>query len=202
MGPGSLQELKQRGRLVYVLRNPKDCLNSLHYFRGEAKDGWTGNEHGPGSLARFLTGVNAYGSIFDHVATMEDFINAHLGERAIVLYYERLKEDITAEIERVAKFLKLEMTPAKLEFVRSEVDIKTMASKKSSFGSMLIRKGVTKDWENADVSPEKWAEFDEVFEKTIGQRMIAQPFRPYMLPSPALPEEKRQSMPLVQAATE
>ena len=41
-------------RLIVCLRNPKDVLTSLHFFRGEAKDGWLGNEHGPGSLARFI----------------------------------------------------------------------------------------------------------------------------------------------------
>ena len=35
-----------KGRLVIVLRNLKDVLTSLHFFRGEAKDGWHGNEHG------------------------------------------------------------------------------------------------------------------------------------------------------------
>ena len=50
------EELKTRGRLIYVIRNPKDCCNSLHYFRGEAKDGWLGNENGPGSFDRFLSG--------------------------------------------------------------------------------------------------------------------------------------------------
>ena len=34
------------GRLIVCLRNPKDVLTSLHFFRGEAKDGWLGNEHG------------------------------------------------------------------------------------------------------------------------------------------------------------
>jgi hypothetical protein len=40
------------------------------------------------------------------------------------------------------------------------------------------------DWENADMPAEKWLEFDEMFEAKIGQRPIAQPFRPYMQPTP------------------
>merc|ERR1719506_1516449 len=88
------EELKKHGRCVYVIRNPKDCCNSLHYFRGEAKDGWLGNENGPGSFDRFLSGVNAYGSYFDHVAAMEDYIAEHIKERALVVYYELLKADI------------------------------------------------------------------------------------------------------------
>lgn len=52
--PAALTAADGQGRLVIVLRNLKDTLCSLHFFRGEPKDGWTGNEHGPGSLARFL----------------------------------------------------------------------------------------------------------------------------------------------------
>ena len=39
---------------MILVRNLKDVLCSLHFHRGEAEDGWRGNEHGPGSLARFL----------------------------------------------------------------------------------------------------------------------------------------------------
>ena len=35
--------------------------------------------------------VNAYGSYFDHVAAMEDYIAEHIKERALVVYYELLK---------------------------------------------------------------------------------------------------------------
>merc|ERR1711998_596186 len=107
------RELQHKGRLIYVTRNPKDCLNSLHYFRGEAKDGWHGNEHGPGSFERFMTGVNAYGSFFDHVVGMEDLLLEHLKDRALVVYYEELKEDTGAGIRRIAEFLGVPLTEEK-----------------------------------------------------------------------------------------
>ena len=61
------------GRLIVVLRNPKDVCTSLHFFRGEAKDGWLGNEHGPGSIARFCSpeSPNAYGSFFSWITETE-----------------------------------------------------------------------------------------------------------------------------------
>ena len=61
--PAKLLAPDGKGRLVIVLRNMKDTLTSLHFFRGEPKDGWLGNEEGPGSLARFIHPdcPNAYG---------------------------------------------------------------------------------------------------------------------------------------------
>ena len=64
--PAELTDPNGRGRLVIVARNLKDALASLHFFHGEAADGWLGNEKGPGSLARFVDPhtENAYGSAF------------------------------------------------------------------------------------------------------------------------------------------
>ena len=115
---------------------------------------------------------------------VEDYIKENkLEDRAIILYYEELKQDIVGQLERIAKFLGVELNATKLEIIRHEVDIKTMSSKPGTISQILIRKGVTKDWENAAVSPEKWKEFDAIFEEKVGQRPIAQPFRPWMLPS-------------------
>ena len=74
MLPAKLIAPEGKGRLVVVLRNLKDTLSSLHFFQGEAKDGWLGNEHGPGSLARFIhrDSPNAYGSTFDFVKQVGD----------------------------------------------------------------------------------------------------------------------------------
>ena len=79
--PAELARAGGSGRLVIVLRNLKDVLTALHFSGGEPKDGWLGNEHGPGSLARFIC-PNAYGSAFEwsvdaHCAAPAFFARAH-----------------------------------------------------------------------------------------------------------------------------
>ena len=78
MLPSGLLAPTGSGKLVVVLRNVKDVLSSLHFFRGEAKDGWLGNEHGPGSLERFLHPdcPNAYGSAFTWMNEMDAVVQA------------------------------------------------------------------------------------------------------------------------------
>ena len=174
------EDLKTRAKMIYVTRNPKDCLNSLHYFRGEAKDGWTGNEHGPGSLRRFLDGVNAYGDFFHHICDADDYMRNHLGDRAMVLHYERMKEDIEARLVETAAFLGVPLNETKKGIILQEIDIETMRAKKDNVASILIRKGVTRDWENAPLTAEHWAEFDQKYKETVGNRKIAEPFIPYL----------------------
>ena len=102
----------------------------------------------------------------------------------------RLQGDIRGrrQVERIADFLGVEMTRAKLKAVLHEVDINTMKAKKDSMSSVLIRKGVCKDWENAQIPAEKWLEFDAIFEETIGSRPNAQPFRSAITPSSESPQ--------------
>lgn len=177
------KSLASRGRLVYVLRNPKDCLNSLHYFRGESKDGWLGNEFGPGSFERYMTGVNAYGSFFDHVAAMQKCVDSIGPDRAIVVYYEDLKTDLGGGIEKLAAFLGLPLPPQKLEAVKRLTTFEAMSGGSAGKGisQMLCRKGVCGDWVNAPLSAEHWARLEEVFEERLGPCQIAQPLRPWMV---------------------
>merc|ERR1711933_199238 len=116
-----------------------------------AKDGWTGNDHGPGSLERYLTGVNAYGSFFDHVGDMSAFIKGPCAGRAIVVYYEELKTNFVDVVHRLADFLAVPLPDAKLQSLCKMTAFESMQSGSSGKGvaAVLCRKGVCGDWENA-----------------------------------------------------
>ena len=166
-----------RGRLVFVLRNLKDVLASLHFFNGEAKDGWQGNEHGPGSLARFLAEPcpNAYGSVFTIVKEMDAVAQRLYGAgRVHIVYFEALKQRLPSEVTRLATFLGLELSAAKHAAV---VEAATFSSMKASgTHSVLLRKGEIGDWVN-HMGPEQWAAFDARFDAALGAVAIAEPLR-------------------------
>jgi len=176
------ESLSRTGRLVYVLRNPKDTMTSLHYFRGEPKDGWTGNEHGAGTLERFLSGVNAYGSFFDHVVSMSQYMEGPCAGRAIVVYYEELHRDLKGGIASLAEFLQVPLSEEKLEAVYKLTTFDAMSKGSASKGvsAVLCRKGICGDWQNAPLTPEQWARVDTAFEERIGSNPLAQPLRPWM----------------------
>ena len=167
-----------QGRLVVVLRNLKDVLASLHYFRGEPKDGWLGNEHGPGSFARFIASdcPNAFGSTFEFVKG-HDALVRRLGARAHVVYYEELQRDLPGEIQRLASFLGVSLPPAKLERIVRAVSFDAM--KRSGDMSVVMRKGGVGDWKN-HLSQEHWQTFDAAFETALGGVALAQPMWEHM----------------------
>ncbi len=170
------------GRLVIVLRNLKDVLVSLHYFRGEPKDGWLGNEHGPGSLARFIEPdcPNAYGSVF-RVVRDSDALQRALDPtgRVLVIYFEQLKSNLPAEVERMASFLGLDLTAAKRDAVVAAASFGAM---KSGGGltqkAGLLRKGEIGDWRN-HMGEAEWARFDAAFDEQLAGCALAEPMRAY-----------------------
>lgn len=173
-----------RGRLIIVLRNLKDTLTSLHYFRGEAKDGWLGNEHGKGSLARFIEDdcPNAYGSSFEWIAQNNELYNQLVASgRVLVLYFEDLKEDLPGQLAVLHDFLGLgPLSAKKSEAIRGEVDFQSMKRQANEMMSMLLRKGKVGDWKN-HLSAELWARLDAVFEDRLTGVEIAAPLRRYHL---------------------
>ena len=150
--PEQLIDPYGQGRLIIVLRNLKDTLASLHFFRGEAKDGWKGNKHGPGSLARFLDQdtPNAYGSPFEWIAqnnaVYEQLVTSG---RVLVIYFEGLKANLPAQLNMIHTFLGLgPLSSKKCDAIRNEVDFKAMKEAAGS-GNSAFRKGEIGDWKKS-----------------------------------------------------
>lgn len=173
---------KGRGKLIVVTRNLKDTLVSLHHFRGVPKDGWLGNEHGPGSFERAIdleTCPNAFGNTFLWIKRSGESVEAIGPRRALVLRYEDLKLDFASQLERINDFLGLpKLTEAKAKAVAIECAAKSMKQKAGGRFKLTIRKGVVGDWQNY-LDEERWTKFDEVFDHVLGGLDIAEPLRRY-----------------------
>lgn len=176
-----------KGRIIYVLRNLNDVMVSLHYFRGEAKDGWEGNEHGPGSFCRFnsldpvVECPNAYGCVYKHIKAMEELLEREAagGEKraASVVYYEALKLDTKGEIKRLAEFLKVPLTEKRLDLIVSMVTFNAMKANKGT--KMLMRKGVIGDYKN-HLTEKHWATMAKLFEERLSKSKLAAPLKKYI----------------------
>ena len=171
-----------KGRLVVVLRNLKDVLASNHFFQGEAKDGWHGNEHGPGSLARYIhpDSPNAYGSPFSFVRKSDETVAAlQATGRVLVVYYEDLKNNLPAQVDRMAAFLNVNLTAAKRSAVTTALGFEAMKAA-GGVASITLRKGEIGDWKRHMKSSD-WQRFDEAFDAALDGVPIAEPLRFYQM---------------------
>lgn len=138
------EALKATGKMVYVLRNPKDAQVSMHYMGGTPEDGWEG------SFERLMDpqSPQVYGTLAAHMLETEEYIHDHLRERALVITYEELSADIASVLRRLAKFLDVALPPKKLEAITERVSFRTMSALGGAVGNMLTRKGEPGDWRN------------------------------------------------------
>ena len=183
--PAMLRATGGKGRLIIVLRNLKDTMSSLHFFQGEAKDGWLGNEHGPGSLARFIhpDSPNAYGSCFQFVRQSDDLATSgsmHAEGRVLVVYYEDLIRSLPAQVERIASFLRVPLSEAKHAAVVKAVSFDAMKRTAGSVAALTLRKGGIGDWRN-HLSAEDWRRFDAAFDAALDGVALAEPLRYYQM---------------------
>lgn len=114
----------------------------MHRADLQAKDGWLGNEHGPGSFNRFLADPtpNAFGSYWDHIREMEKLVDT-LGPRALVLYYEEIKADPHGQVTRLAEFLGIKPSKKLIDAVVDATTFKAMVKEKEGTPrSFLTRK--------------------------------------------------------------
>jgi len=167
-----------RGRLIVVVRNLKDTLVSLHHFRGVPKDGWYGNEHGPGSFQRWVdleNCGNSFGNAFDWVKMSADAIDAVGPERSLVIYYESLKLNFDAQLQRINDFLGLpKLSDAKARAVCKACSADSMKTR-GRFKQM-IRKGVIGDHSNY-LDDGRWKEVDRTFNRALSGVEMAEPLR-------------------------
>jgi len=178
--PKQLTSPQGKGKVVIVLRNLKDVLTSLHFFMGEAKDSWLGNEHGPGSFNRFIATdcPNAYGSPFDWVKQQQAVVDALEGTgRVKVVYFEKLKANLYEEVGALIEFLGLKVSAAKHQAVVDACTLTAMQNDKTQ-KQFTLRKGEIGDWKNY-LDAETWARFDEAFETACGNVAIAAPLKPF-----------------------
>ena len=154
---------EKAGRVIYILRNPRDCLVSLHYMNGEPEDGWEG------SFKRFMSPKcpNAFGSFFDHVNATEPFMKA-VGPRGLVIFYENFKEDFDGQVQALAQSLGITLTAEKLAKLKEVTHISHM--KKGN--TITVRKGSTGEW-RSHFTPEQSMLFDRIFAERLGQSKLA-----------------------------
>jgi hypothetical protein len=144
-------EVVQEGKVVYLMRNPKDTavswyhfqrMNRLYEFQGNFDE----------FFELFLRHDVPYGSYWDNVLSWWA-----LRDRPNILFltYEDLQKDLGKEVQKIADFLGKELSPEQVSAIVAHTSFETMRKNPMISGSKMdkvpgetdfMRKGQVGDW--------------------------------------------------------
>ena len=152
--------LENGGKIIYIMRNPKDTAVSFFYnYHGLT----IGDELKDLTMQKFIklffeTDVLYFGSVFDHFTS---FWSQRSKSQLLIVFYEDLLRDKPREIRKIAKFLNVELNDEQVEMIVDATSFSTMAVKESTrllkpeedkglvrSGHKFYRKGEIGDWKN------------------------------------------------------
>ncbi|GAB1318645.1 hypothetical protein MFIFM68171_08855 [Madurella fahalii] len=157
-------------RYIYIARNPKDVAASYYHF--ESRKSWSGYYDGPWDhwLDMFVGGRVQRGDWFDHALGWWEHRNA---DNILFLRFEDLKLDTRGQLEKIAKFLGVNVSENQLREVEHKVGFTQMqqtefsALKDIKELSKFFRKGEIGSWKEYFTVAQSEA-FDRLYKERVG----------------------------------
>ncbi|XP_039621200.1 amine sulfotransferase-like [Polypterus senegalus] len=169
LAPKGLKEKK--GKVIYVLRNPKDTMVSYFHFSKMMLTLKTENNIDD-LLENYLSGDMVYGSWFEHVKgwfTHKDQLNC------LFLSYEEMVKDLHSAVVKISKFMGKDLDDATIDMIVEKSTFKNMKNDpKANYEFFpddvtdkkqghFLRKGKVGDWKNT-LTVAQNERFNEVFQ--------------------------------------
>lgn len=166
----------EEGRIIYVMRNPKDTAVSWYHFqRMNTLYGFTGDFDAFFEL--FLRGDVAYGCYWHNVLSWW-----RLRHRANVLFltYEEMHADLPAVVRKVAAFLGKKLTATQVAAIAEHCEFGQMSRNPTTNAAQMpkvageagfMRKGQVGDWRNY-LSEEQSGRMDAWVAEHVGDERL------------------------------
>ncbi|XP_060082903.1 sulfotransferase 1B1-like [Ylistrum balloti] len=154
-------------KIIHVLRNPKDVMVSLYNHCRNDPCAVCIEEDFPGKWDDFIQDMcenkhNFYGGFFNYEREWEKAKQTKAVTNVHTVFYEDLKKNPVAEVERLAAFLNKELSPQLMEDIADKCSFTKLAEATRSgqkgedmvakFSenktNFIFRKGTVGDWKN------------------------------------------------------
>jgi len=174
----STSELQAHGKIIYIVRNPKDALLSLRQHHANNKSiEWNGsNDRWVDDWIAGKRSEEYGGSYFEHVKTWWN-LHRRYPERVKVIYFEDMKADLASVVLDVAEFLGVEALPDSVDKIVERCSFDQMKSRhkvdddiKDKVNPMHFYKGEVSRWRH-ELTAEQARRVDEATWKHLRQEV-------------------------------
>ena len=152
------EKIDGTGKVIFVLRNPRDVLVSLYHFSGNIQTINFDIDFDT-FFEMFLEGCVMNGHWFAYHDEWLKFCKNH-SETTLIITYEQLLTNFESKVKELASFLNIEVNDDQIANVKKETNVHKMKeTTQLSHLKDFVRKGIAGDWKN-HFSAEQTKKFD------------------------------------------